>query len=109
MTDIGLGNFERGRGHLLRAGRLGGRAIGFACDEGLLPIPLVMVTKQSETFIDWTVGLLGQGSSRAEVGGLQDTWLNLLCACTGRSLDELTQGSRILLPADPVAEPDPRN
>jgi hypothetical protein len=109
LTDIGLGNFQRGRGHLLRAGRLGGRAIGFACDEGLLPIPLALVTQQSEPFIDWTVGLLARGSSRAEVGGLQDTYLNLLCACTGRSLDELTQGSRILLPADPVAEPAPRN
>jgi hypothetical protein len=109
LTDIGLGNFERGRGHLLRAGRLGGKAIGFACDEGLLPIPLALAAQQREAFIDWTVGLLGQKSSRAEVGGLQDTYLNLLCACTGRSLDELTRGSRILLPADPVAKPDPRN
>ena len=109
LTDIGLGNFARGRGHLLRAGRLGGKAIGFACDEGLLPIPLALVTQQREAFIDWTVAQLGQGSSRTEVGGLQDTFLNLLCACTGRSLEELTSGSRILLPADHVAEPAPRN
>ena len=100
LTDVGLGNFARARGHLLRAGRLGGRAIGFSCDEGLLPIPLALVTQQRQAFTDWTVGLMSQGASQTEVGGLQDMYFNLLCACTGRSLDDLTRGSRLLLPAE---------
>lgn len=108
LTDVGLGNFERAREHLLRAAQLGGRSLGFACDEGLLPIPLDLALQQREAFTDWTVGLLAQGASRAEVGGLQDLYFNLLCACTGRSLDELTRGSRVLLPGDPPAAPAPR-
>lgn len=109
LTDIGLDHFERARGHLLRAGRLGGRAIGFPCDEGLLPIPMALVLQQRPAFVDWTVGLLAQGSSRTEVGGLQDMYFNLLCACTGRSLDDLTRGSRLLLSGDPPAAPTPHD
>jgi hypothetical protein len=109
LTDVGLGNFERARAHILRAAALGGRAIGFACDEGLLPIPLALVTQQSEPFIDWTVGLLATGASRIEVGGIQDIYFNLLCACTGRSVEELTRGSRVLLPGDPPAADAPRD
>lgn len=100
LTDVGLGNFDRARGHLLRTGRLGGRSIGFVCDEGLLPIPLALVTQQRQAFTDWTVGLMSRGATRTEVGGLQDMYFNLLCACTGRSLEDLTQGSRLLLPAE---------
>jgi hypothetical protein len=83
--------------------------MGFACDEGLLPIPLALVMQQNEPFIDWTVGLLATGSSRAEVGGIQDIYFNLLCACTGRSVEELTRGSRVLLPGDPPAADAPRD
>lgn len=107
LTDVGLGNFERARGHLLRAARLGNRQIAFACDEELLPIPLALVLQQQKPFMDWTVGLLAQGASRAEVGGLQDMFLNLLCGCTGRSLEELTRGSRVLLPGEPPPESAP--
>lgn len=108
LTDIGLGHFERGRDHLLRAARLGGPSLAFACDAGLLPIPLELALQQREAFTDWTVGLLAEGSSRHEVGGLQELYYNLLCACTGRSLDDLTRGSRVLLPGDPPAAPAPR-
>lgn len=108
LTDVGLGNFERGRAHLLRAAQLGGRSLAFACDEGLMPIPLELALQQREAFTDWTVGLLAGGASRQEVGGLQDLYFNLLCACTGRSLDDLTRGSRVLLPGDPPAAPTPR-
>lgn len=108
LTDIGLGHFERGRDHLLRAARLGGPSLAFACDAGLLPVPLELALQQREAFTDWTVGLLAAGSSRFEVGGLQDLYFNLLCACTGRSLDELTRGSRVLLADDPSAALPPR-
>ncbi|MBM4131260.1 hypothetical protein FJ250_09595 [bacterium] len=108
LTDIGLGHFERGRGHLLRAARLGGASMAFACDAGLLPVPLELALQQREAFTDWTVGLLAAGSSRFEVGGLQDLYFNLLCACTGRSLEELTRGSRVLLADDPPAALPPR-
>jgi hypothetical protein len=109
LADVGLGNFERARAHLARATLLGGRAVGFASDERLLPIPRALVMQQRSAFIDWTVGLLPQGVSRTEVGGLQDMYFNLLYACAGRSLDELTRGSRVLAPGDPPTEPVPRN
>ncbi len=108
LTDIGLGNFERGREHLVRAASLGGPSLAFACDTDLLPIPVELVLGQREAFTDWTVGLLAAGSSRFEVGGLQDLFYNLLCACTGRSLEDLTRGSRVLLPGQPAAAPPPR-
>jgi hypothetical protein len=34
------------------------------------------------------------------VGGLQDTFFNLVCACTGRTLEDVTKGSRVLVPAE---------
>ncbi|MBK8167041.1 MAG: hypothetical protein IPK64_13960 [bacterium] len=108
LTDIGLGHFERGRDHLVRAAQLGGPSLAFACDAGLMPIPLELALQQREAFTDWTVGLLAEGASRHEVGGLQDLYFNLLCACTGRSLDELTRGSHLLLRGDPPAAPAPR-
>jgi hypothetical protein len=100
LTDIGFGNFDRARAHLVRAGGLNGKTILFACDQGLLPIPMVMVTQNQKAFIDWTVAHLGQDASRAEVGGLQDTFFNLVCACTGRTLEDVTKGSRVLVPAE---------
>lgn len=108
LTDIGLGNFERGREHLLRAARLGGPSLAFAFDPDLLPIPVELVLGQREAFTDWTVGLLASGASRFEVGGLQDLFYNLLAACTGRSLHELTRGSRVLLSDQPAAAPGSR-
>ncbi len=100
LTDIGFGNFDRARAHLVRAGGLNGKTILFACDQGLLPIPLAMVTQNQKSFIDWTVAHMGQDASRAEVAGLQDTFFNLVCACTGRTLEDVTKGSRVLVPAE---------
>lgn len=109
LTDIGLGNFERARAHLTRAALLGGNTDSFACDAGLLPIPLELVTQQRSAFSDWTAGLLTQGVSRAEVGGLQRLYFNLLSACTGRGRDELTKGLGVLGSGDPPTESVPRN
>jgi hypothetical protein len=109
LTDVGLGNFERARAHLRRAATLGDRASSFTCDESLLPVPLAQVTGQREAFIDWTAGLLTQGVSGVEVSGLQRMYFNLLCACTGRSLEDLTRGSRAMVPGEPQLEPDVRN
>jgi hypothetical protein len=53
--------------------------------------------------------LLATGASRIEIGGIQDIYFNLLCACTGRSVEELTRGSRVLLPGDPPAADAPRD
>ena len=108
LTDIGFGNFDRARAHLVRAGGLNGKTIMFACDQGLLPIPMAMVTQNQKAFIDWTVGRLGQGATRAEVGGLQDTFFNLVCACTGRTLEDVTQGSRVIVPAETAVGSVPR-
>ena len=109
LTDIGLGNFDRARAHLVRGGGLNGKQVLFACDQGLLPIPMAMVTRNQKTFIDWTVSHLGQDASRAEVGGLQDTFFNLVCACTGRSLQDVTKGSRVVIPAETAADPGSRH
>ncbi len=108
LTDIGFGNFDRARAHLVRAGGLNGKTILFACDQGLLPIPMVMVTQKQKAFIDWTVSHLGQDASRAEVGGLQDTFFNLVCACTGRTLEDVTRGSRVVVPAETAVGTVPR-
>ncbi len=52
--------------------------------------------QQKEAFVDWTLGLLEQGAPPLEVSGLQDLFFNLLSSSTGRSLEELTAGSRLL-------------
>lgn len=108
LTDVGFGNFDRARAHLVRAGGLNGKTILFACDQDLLPIPMAMVTQNQKAFIDWTVGHLGQDATRAEVGGLQDTFFNLVCACTGRTLEDVTKGSRVVVPAETAVGSVPR-
>ena len=55
-----------------------------------------MVVEKKEEFVDWTVGLLNQGASPHEVGGLQDMFFNLLSSCTGRSVSDLTTGSHLI-------------
>jgi len=103
LTDIGLGHFERARTHLLRAARLGDEQLLFIFDEGQMIIPLQMVLDQRAAFTDWTLGLLDQGSSQLEVGGLQDMFFNLLHSATGRSLSELTAGSHVVTgPREPT-------
>jgi hypothetical protein len=100
LSDIGLGHFERARRHLVKAAALNEEMVLFLYDEGQMIIPLAMVLKQKEAFVDWTVGLLGQGASPHEVGGVQDLFFNLLSSCTGRSIEDLTRGSQLISGAD---------
>lgn len=108
LTDVGLGNFERARAHLRRGALLGARTDTFNCDARLLPIPLERVTQQLSAFIDWIAGQRSQDAALAEIRGLQVMYLNLLCACTGRSLDELSGSGIVLVPDEPPAESVPR-
>ncbi len=96
LTDVGLGHFERARGHLKRAAEISGEQIMFIYDEGQMVVPLEMALNNREAFTDWTLGLLDQNVTRMEVGGLQDMFFNLLTKSTGRSLEELTAGSQVL-------------
>jgi len=94
LSDIGLGHFDRARRHLVKAAALNEEMVLFIYDEGQMIIPLAMVLDKKEAFIDWTVGQLNQGASPHEVGGVQDMFFNLLSSCTGRSIGDLTTGSR---------------
>ncbi len=102
LTDVGLGHFDRARGHLKRAAELSGDQIAFIYDEGQMVVPLSLVVQQKEAFTDWTLALLNQDVLPLEVGGLQDLFFNLLSSSTGRSVEDLTAGSRVL-----DASPDP--
>jgi hypothetical protein len=94
LTDIGLGHFERARKHFVRAGHLGGDTFGFVWDPDQMVVPLEQVLARKVAFVDWTVSLLNSRRiSGQEVGGLQDTFFNLLSAATGQSLEEVTAGS----------------
>jgi hypothetical protein len=100
LTDVGLGHFERARRHLVKAATMNEETIMFIYDEGQMIIPFQMVMKNKERFVDWTVQQLGRGSSPHEVGGVQDLFFNLLSNCTGRSIGDLTSGSRLLNGSD---------
>jgi len=102
LTDIGLGHFERARQHMVKAAVLNEEMIMFLFDEGQMIIPLAMVVENKEEFVDWTVGLLNQGASAHEVGGIQDMFFNLLSLCTGRSVDDLTTGSHLISGSEPA-------
>ena len=117
LTDVGMGNFERARAHLVRAAAEHDKTVSFVWDEGLMIIPLKMVLDNKEAFIDWTVDLLQQsGSSLHEVGGLQDLFLNLLEGATGLNRAELITGGTYIagpdatvidsLVSEPAAEGD---
>ena len=96
LTDVGLGEYQRARRHLIRGAALADETISFVWDEGQMVLPLAMVLERKESFVDWTVGLLAQGHSAQEVGGLQDLFFNLLSVATDRDVDELTAGSRLV-------------
>jgi hypothetical protein len=96
LTDIGLGHFDRARRHLVKAAAINEEVVLFIYDEGQMIIPLAMVLEKKESFIDWTVRQLNHGASPHEVGGLQDMFFHLLSSCTGRSIGELTHGSKLL-------------
>jgi hypothetical protein len=95
-TDIALGHFERARRHMLRAAALGDESIAFMYDPGQMIVPVGLVLRQKEAFVDWTVANLNDGMTAHEVGGLQDLYFNLLSRITGRPVAELTEGSRPL-------------
>lgn len=98
LTDVGLGHFDRAVRHLARASQLSDESVAFLFDEGQMVIPLQMVVDRKEAFTDWTLGRVHEGSTPLEIGGLQDMFFNLLSICTGRSVEELTAGSRVLNP-----------
>lgn len=106
LTDVGLGHFDRARRHLVKAASLNDELVLFIYDEGQMIIPLSLVLERKEAFVDWTVGLLGQGASPHEVGGMQDLFYNLLSSCTGRSIGDLTKGSRLLSGSEPAGDGD---
>ena len=68
-------------------------------------VPLALVVRQKEAFVDWTLSLLNQDVPPLEVSGLQDLFFNVLSSSTGRSLEDLTTGSRLLgKTPDPVSQ-----
>ena len=102
LTDIGMRRFERARKHLMRAAGLSDDTLAFAYDSSQMIISSDLVLAQKEDFIDWTVGLLGPEHSPQEVGGLQDLFLNILSSCTNLSVEELSQGSTLIIKEKPV-------
>lgn len=100
LTDVGLGHYERARRHLLRAGSLQGATMNFAYDEDQMIVPVQMALRNLQPFVDWTVAQLQQGRSRMEVGGLQTMFFSLLSTASGKSVQELTAGSSVLIPGE---------
>ncbi len=97
LTDIGMGNFARARKHMVRGAGMNDETMSFAYDPSQMIIPQDAVLARKEEFIDWTVSLLGPDHSTREVGGMQDLFFNLLSVCTGQSVEELSQGSTLLI------------
>jgi len=102
LTDIGLGHFDRAARHLAKAAQLSKEAVAFLYDEGQMVIPLKMVIDRKADFTDWTLARAQQGATAHEIGGLQDMFFNLLSICTGKSIEELTEGSRLLNQQSPA-------
>lgn len=104
LTDIGMGRFERARKHLVRGANLNDKTMAFTYDPGQMVISSDLVLARKKEFIDWTVSLLGPEHSPQEVGGLQDLFFNLLSTCTGKSIDELSQGGTLIIKEQIVEE-----
>jgi len=96
LTDVGMGRFDRARKHFARAGGLHEETVAFTWDAGQMIVPLEAVLQNKEAFVDWTLGLLEEGGSPLEVGGIQDMFFNLLSVATGQSVADLTAGSQLL-------------
>ncbi len=77
--------------------------IMFIDDKSQMVVPMELVIRQKEAFVDWTVSLLDQGVSSLEVGGLQEIFFKLLSSTTGRSVEDLAAGSRRVGDAQPPA------
>ncbi len=93
LADVGMGNFERARRHLIRGASLNAGTMAFAFDPDQMAVKGGLVLARKEAFIDWTTSLLDGRASPQEVGGLQDLFLHLLSACTGETMEELRAGS----------------
>ncbi len=89
LTDVGLGFFERGRLHLLRASLLAGESLTIVYDPDLLPVSLDQVLANKEDFIDYLAAGRRNGRSAMEIGGLQKNFFRLLSACTGLDVESL--------------------
>lgn len=97
LADVGMGKFSRARQHLLAAANLNDETMAFAFDPDQMAVQTDLVLTRKEEFIDWTVGLLEEGVSTIEIGGLQDLFFNLLSAATGKDIQELHRGSTTLI------------
>ncbi len=97
LASVGMGHFERARKDLVRGAALNRKTVAFAFDPGQMVVRPGVVLARKEEFMDWTVGLLDGTASPQEVGGLQEMFLQLLSACTGRSMEELQAGSTVLI------------
>ncbi len=104
VTDVALGHFERARRHLVAAAAVNPEVAGFVFDEGQMIVPVQLAEKNLQPFIDWTVRRLDHGSSAREIGGVQDLFFQVMSACTGKTVAELTAGSHLLAPS--AATPD---
>ena len=77
--------------------------ISFAWSPEQMIVPLQTVLDRRQSFIDWTVRLLEGGQhSGFEVGALQDIFFQLLAACTGRSVEDLAEGSTLIQRESPT-------
>jgi len=97
LADVGMGRFERARKHLIRAADLNDETMVFAFDPSQMAVSVDLVLARKVEFIDWTLSILGPEHPAQEVGGLQDLFFNLLSACTGQSVEELTAGSTVII------------
>ena len=96
LTDVGLGQFERARRDLVRAGAINDETVPFSWDPDQMVVPLQKVLDNRAAFIDWMLLQFQEGRSGHEVGGVQDIFFNLLSTCTGRSVEELSAGSTFI-------------
>ncbi len=97
LADVGMGRFERARKHLIRGADLNDETMVFSFDPSQMAVSVDLVLARKVDFIDWTLGLLGPEHPAHEVGGLQELFINLLSACTGQSVEQLTAGSTLVI------------
>ncbi len=97
LADVGMGRFERARKHLIRGADLNDETMAFAFDPSQVAVSVDLVLARKEDFIDWTLSILGPEHPAHEVGGLQELFINLLSAVSGQSVEELTEGSTLII------------
>ena len=97
LADVGMGRFERARKHLIRGADLHDETMVFSFDPSQMAVSVDLVLARKVEFIDWTLSILGPRHSPHEIGGLQELFINLLSACSGQSVEELTAGSTLIV------------